>query len=108
MERFPIVSCLLNTVRSYTYKVTTAMVVCTRLTQDQISQHSMVEAKRHHKVLTLAEEPLKVVSCQRRELIIFRCVTTSRLTMVGVGGEEVRREGMKEEINIDVRFLISN
>lgn len=78
------------------------MVVCTRLTQDQISQHSIVEARRLHKALTLNEEPLKVVSCQRRELIIFRRVTTSRLTMAGAGGE-VRREGMKEEMNIDVR-----
>lgn len=78
------------------------MVVCTRLTQDQISQHSIVEGKRLHKALTLTEEPLKVVSCQRRELIISRRATTSRLTMAGAGGE-VRREGLKEEINIDVR-----
>ena len=67
------------------------MVVCTRLTQDQISQHSMVEAKRLHKTLTLAEKPLKVISCQRRELIIFSHVTTRRLTMAGAAGRSKKK-----------------
>ena len=53
----------------------------------------MVEAKRLRKTLTLAEKPLNVVSCQRRELIIFRHVTTRRLTMAGVAGRRSKKKG---------------